>query len=191
MQLDLSVVAERIRQEIDVRTSQGYAVDGLAERRDELACLDRDALMAVHHRLQGLPLRRDWPYTEPADLESIRAARPEPVALPRFYLAEGEIRAKIHGAWLGRAAGCILGKPLEVHVTQDEIRAYLEGANALPLDDFIPAQSRDRRVLRRDCVPSMRRYVQYAQEDDDLNYMCWPSSCSSASAPTSAPWMWA
>ena len=172
MQLRLDIVAERIRQEIDVRISQGYAVDGLAERREELGQMDRDALMALHQRLQALPLRTDWPYEEPAELEAIRAARPEPVALPRFYLAEDEIRNKIHGAWLGRAAGCVLGKPLEVHVSQEEIRAYLAGANALQLDDFIPAQSRDGRVLRRDCVPSMRGYVQYAQEDDDLNYMC-------------------
>ncbi len=171
MQLRLGVVAERIRQEIDARTLQGYATHGMLEQW-ELAQTDRAALMALHERLAALPLRNEWSYYEPSDLEGIWQARIGPVDLPRFYLAQEEVRDKIHGAWLGRAVGCVLGKPLEVHVSQDEIRAYLEGANAYPLADFVPAQSTNGKVLRRDCVPSMRGYVQYAQEDDDLNYMC-------------------
>lgn len=172
MQLDRNVVAERIRQEIVIHDLQGYAVNGLHHQVDHLAELDRAALMALHTQLQTLPLRADWHYDEPSDLAGILAARPEQPMPPRLFLAEEEIRNKILGGWLGRIAGCILGKPLEVHVSQEQIRSYLEGANAYPLDDFIPAQSRDGRVLRRDCVPSMRGYVQYAQEDDDLNYMC-------------------
>jgi len=171
MQLSREVVAERVRAEIELRVLQGYAVDGSRERW-ERARGDRAALLELGRRLGELPLRDDWPYHEPSDLEDIRDARPEPVALPPLYLAEQEIQAKIHGAWLGRAVGCVLGKPLEAHLSQDAIRAYLEGADAYPLDDYVPAQSREGTVLRRDCVPSMRGYVRYAQEDDDLNYMC-------------------
>ncbi len=171
MQLSREVVAERVRAEIEMRVLQGYAVDGSRERW-ERARGDRAALLELGSRLRDLPLRDGWPYHEPSDLASIRNAQPDPVALPPLYLAEEEIQAKIHGAWLGRAVGCVLGKPLEVHISQDEIRAYLEGADAYPLDDYVPAQSRDGTILRRDCVPSMRGYVRYAQEDDDLNYMC-------------------
>ncbi len=172
MQLDRKIVAERIRKEIQVRALQGYDLDGFNEQAEQLANRGYAELMDLHEQMRGLGMRAGWPYDEPSDLEGIRAARPEQPDLPRFYLAEDEIRNKILGGWHGRIAGCILGKPLEVHVGQDEIRGYLEGANAYPLDDFIPAQSRDSRVLRRDCVPSMRGYVRYAQEDDDLNYMC-------------------
>jgi ADP-ribosylglycohydrolase len=172
MELKLEVVAERIRQEIDTRVLQGYALNGLAEQRDHLAQLDRNALMVLHQQLKTLPFRPNWAYHEPSDLPSIQQARPEPVALPPLYLAEDELRNKIHGAWLGRAVGCVLGKPLEMSFDQDQIRSYLEGAHAYPLDDFVPAQSRNGLPLRRDCVPSMRGYVRYAQEDDDLNYMC-------------------
>lgn len=172
MQLSLDVVAERIRQEIKVRDLQGYVVDGLLERWEQIH-RDRQALLTLHQQLKSLPLRPGWPYHEPSDLEGIRQARPDPVTLPDFYLAEEEIRNKIHGAWLGRVSACILGKPLEMGFSQDEIRDYLEGANAYPLQDFVPAQSRSHvRSLRRDCVPSMQGYVRYAQEDDDLNYMC-------------------
>jgi len=171
VQLGLSIVAERVRQEIDARTLQGYAVDGTREEWEQVR-YDRDALLALQRRLQERPLRGGWAYQEPSHLEGIQVARPSHVVLPSFYLSEDEARATIHGAWLGRCVGCVLGKPFEGHDTQDEIRAYLEGADAYPLDDYVPAQSRTGQVLRRDCGPSMRGYVRYAQEDDDLNDMC-------------------
>jgi len=172
MQLSLSVVAERVRQEIEVRELAGYVVDGLIERWAEVQ-RDRDGLLALHGEMKTLPLHPDWPYREPSDLEGIRAARPVLTPLPGFYLAEDEVRDRIHGAWLGRVVACILGKPLEMHLSMDQIRDYLEGADAYPLRDYVPARSRSKvGPLRRDSVPSMRGYVRYAQEDDDINYMC-------------------
>jgi hypothetical protein len=171
MLLNLNVVTNRLRDELEVRRLQGYALDGLGETF-ERAQGDFTALLALHDQLKLLPLRSDWRYQESSDLPGIRAARPPAVPLPEFYLAEDEIRQNIYGAWLGRVAGCILGKPFEVGFTMEQIQSYLEGANALPLDDFMPAQSRSKeRPLRRDCVPNMRGYVRYAQEDD-LNYLC-------------------
>lgn len=171
MQLSTKVIAERIRMELDARALQGYQIDGL-RKAWESARNDTAALMSIHEQLKTLPRVVDWRYEEPSDLEGIRGARSQAVSLPAFYLAEDEIRQKIYGAWLGRVAGCILGKPFEVGFTQKQIRSYLKGANAYPLDDFVPAQSQNENPLRRDCVPSMRGYVRYAQEDDDLNYMC-------------------
>jgi ADP-ribosylglycohydrolase len=171
MLLPLDVIAARVRQEIDARTLQGFAVDGLRAIWERVGS-DRDGLLALHDSLKTLPMREGWQYNEPSSLEQIRQERTEAVELPLFYLAETEIRNKIHGAWLGRAVGCVLGKPMEVGFTMEQIRSYLEGANAYPLTDYFPAQSTNERPLRRDCVPSMRGYVNYAQEDDDLNYMC-------------------
>lgn len=171
MQLPLKVLENRLQEEIQNRVWMGYEVDGLLDAFEK-ARDDRQAVLGLHNKLKNLPLRENWSYREPSDLEEIRQARPAPHALPAFYLSEMEIRNKIEGAWLGRAVGCILGKPLEVGWDMAQIQDYLEQANALPLDDFIPAQSRNGKVLRRDCTPSMRGYVHYAQEDDDLNYMC-------------------
>lgn len=171
MELNLAVIGERVRQEIEARDLRGHRIEGLLDRW-EAARGDRAALLSLHDRLADLPLRDDWPFHEPSDLDAIRLARPTPVPLPAREQPRDELLNKIHGAWLGRTAGCVLGKPLEMRLTADEIRAYLEGAGAYPLRDYVPAQSRTGRVLRRDCVPSMRGYVRYAQEDDDLNYMC-------------------
>jgi ADP-ribosylglycohydrolase len=171
MELPLTVVAERVREEIEARELRGFAV-GDALARWERARPDRAALMALHADLAALPRREEWPYAEPSDLDGIRGARPAAVALPVFAMPPAELLDKIHGGWLGRAAGCVLGKPFEMHLSMEEIRCYLQGAGALPLADYVPAHSRDDRVLRRDSLPSMRGYVRYAQEDDDLNYMC-------------------
>ncbi len=171
MNLSLTVVAERVRQELHERALRGFEIDGL-HAEWECSKSDYGALMAVYERLKAQPLRADWPYREPSDWAGIRQGRPASVNAPPFYLAEDEIRQKIYGAWLGRTVGCILGKPLEVGFTQAQIKSYLEGANAFPLTDYVPSQSRNEKPLRRDCVPSMRGYVRYAQEDDDLNYMC-------------------
>jgi len=54
----------------------------------------------------------------------------------------------------------------------EDIQEYLSGAEALPLSNYVPAQSRSSKILRRDCAHSMLGLVSYAQEDDDLNYMC-------------------
>lgn len=170
MALKIEIVAERIRQEIEERALQGFQLDGVQQEWEQ-ARNSYDALLTLHDRMKALPMRVDWPYCEPSDLESIRQERASRSDLP-FFLAENEIHQKIYGGWLGRIAGCILGKPLEMGMNAEQIRSYLQGANAYPLDDFVPALSRNEKPLRRDCVPSMRGYVHYAQEDDDLNYMC-------------------
>ena len=44
---------------------------------------------------------------------------------------------RLHGAWLGRAAGCLLGKPVE-NWTREAIREVLEYAGEYPLKRYIP-----------------------------------------------------
>lgn len=171
MEIQLRVASERVKQEINERRLRGQVMDGYMQQWED-ARQQRPALMALHDSLRAAPMQAEWPYIEPSDLAGIQAARPQAVALPALYLAESELLNKIYGGWLGRICGCILGKPLEMGMSQADIQHYLAGANALPLQDFIPAQSNNGKVLRRDCVPSMLGYVHYAQEDDDLNYMC-------------------
>ena len=66
------LLRRRIAAVIDTEERQGHLVDGL---REELEALpdSYDALVDFAHRLVDLPLRKDWPYREPNDLEGIRA----------------------------------------------------------------------------------------------------------------------
>ena len=61
-----------------------------------------------------LPIKSDFKYVEPSDLEGIRAARPaDRLKLPALSLPDSELEDKIYGAWAGRCTGCLLGKPVE------------------------------------------------------------------------------
>ncbi|HAU37390.1 MAG TPA: hypothetical protein DCX07_06690, partial [Phycisphaerales bacterium] len=59
------------------------------------------------------PMRPDYRYVEPSDLEGIRAARPDAPRVLNVSTGDAELRDRLHGALLGRCAGCLLGKPVE------------------------------------------------------------------------------
>ena len=81
-------------------------LSGLSEREQlKQAALLMDAV-------QSLPLRADYPYHEPGDHSSILQARPKKTVPDADYDRQ-TIYNKIYGAWLGRCAGCLLGKPME------------------------------------------------------------------------------
>jgi ADP-ribosylglycohydrolase len=119
---------------------------------------------------QQLPLREDYSYQEPSDLDSIRKLRP---AGPRWFKPMGErkIADRIHGAWLGRCAGCLLGKPVE-GVKADELQGYLKASRQWPLEDYIRVSPRSKAVAE---YPDMAKrgwatQARYMPIDDDTNY---------------------
>ena len=115
------------------------------------------------------PLRPDYPYEEPNDLAGILAAAGE---RPELTPTDGEEYARrLRGAVYGRVAGVILGKPMESQYTARQIKEYLVGADAYPLDDFVPAVSEGSGMrARTDCLPSTKGNISYAQADDDVHY---------------------
>jgi hypothetical protein len=70
-------------------------------------------LGGLFDELQALKPRTDFPYEEPSDLEAIRAVRPDGPRRFEVTFAEPQLYNRIRGAWLGRCAGCLLGKPVE------------------------------------------------------------------------------
>ncbi len=127
---------------------------------------------AAYHRLwcvRDLGIRHDYPYVEPDDYDAIIAdAVPEPSL---GTLGDQEYSDRIRGAWFGRCAGVVLGKPLEMGYDRAMIRTYLESVDAYPLGDWVPARSEALDItLRRDCLPSTRSNVHFVQPDDDIHY---------------------
>ena len=171
-----STLRAHLKTVIANRRSQGHAVDGL---HDELLALpDRyDALDAFAHRLARLPMREDWPYTEPEDLagiwEECDPARPtDPIGSPE----PADAAARVETAFLASVCGCILGKPVEVNPTLAMLREALEPRGEWPLREYI---SETLRVpggwlpdggLQFDAWHTCRENIRYAAPDDDLNY---------------------
>lgn len=153
------------------KEGQGHAVDGLVEELHDLPD-SYDHIHAFAQRLARLPLRADWPYTEPDSLEAIWAecdpARPLG-ALATVDPADASARAE--AAFLGSVSGCVLGKPLEVNPTLEEIRRALGAAEAWPLADYVPVEALDALGRRhRSWTETTRGSITFVAPDDDMNY---------------------
>ena len=171
--------AEAIKQclvdEIKQRREEGCDVAS-AEAELEHAADDRDALSSLYDRLAALEPRDEFPFHEPSELGAIRSARPHAGHAPLLTTVSQAVEERIHGGWLGRCAGCALGKPLENQVfmhSAAKLRQYLEAAHAYPLDDFVPhdpAACKAVGLELLECEPSQRGNVRYMESDDDLRY---------------------
>ena len=116
-----------------------------------------------------LPFRPDWPYDEPSDLAEIIAARPD--LPPAFPVRREALPSRLHGAWLGRCAGCMLGKPVE-GATREHLRLLLGTVGEYPLRDYfpaIPSPQEGVRELPADS-PLVRGNISRSERDDDTDY---------------------
>lgn len=135
----------------------------------------KDGTAADHQRLltqlDAAPLREDWPYVEPSDLSSIQAAFPEMPTVPAWAGSDDDLRERIAGAWLGRCAGCNLGKPVEGW-SRERIGRYLEAAGAFPITDYLPRLDPfpDGLTLNPCWTETTRGNIQAMARDDDLDY---------------------
>ncbi|NEN07684.1 ADP-ribosylglycohydrolase family protein [Diaminobutyricibacter tongyongensis] len=122
--------------------------------------------MASAERLPG------WTYVEPDTLEDIAATLG--AQTPARSLPEATLRDKINAAWLGRIAGCNVGKPVEwgSHWTAEHIREYLILADAYPLRDYVPMlDPMPEGFTLTACWPETTRgNVKGSARDDDIDY---------------------
>src|SRR5688500_5812285 len=87
-----------------------------------------ERLEALYRALEALDRpRAHFRYDEPSTLEEIRAARPDGTRRLPLRLSEAALQDRLLGGWLGRAAGCLLGKPVE-NWSRAAIRRVLEHA---------------------------------------------------------------
>lgn len=171
---------ELVYQEVVQRAEEGCDTAGFRERIAGCGG-DAEKLTAVYAELSALPVREDFPYTEPDGWEEIRAAAETKEDAATAPIPREELRDRMQGAWLGRCIGCALGKPFECgeYVAGDGktgapafIREWLKGADAYPLDGYVPGTSRaaDRRMPVI-CPDSQRERIAFMESDDDIRYL--------------------
>ncbi|AQT76471.1 hypothetical protein B1K54_10460 [Streptomyces sp. fd1-xmd] len=87
----------------------------------------------------------------------------------------GGLRGRLEAAWVGRAVGCLLGKPVE-KLPLEGIRALARAAGNWPLGDWFTARGVPPDLLaahpwnRRSAPTSLAENIDGMPEDDDLNY---------------------
>lgn len=158
-----------LRQAADDATEQGLAAEGL---HAELEALPPryDDLAAFAHRLAALPHRDDWPFVEPDDLDGVWAeADPARTTVPLGAVPDAADR--VRAAFLSRVCGCMLGKPFEIAVELDEIRAALQRCGEWPLSDYpTEAVLRSLPTLQGQWAEIARERITHVAPDDDINY---------------------
>jgi len=102
----------------------------------------------------------------------------ELVEAPEARASTGSATAlydRIHGAWLGRAVGCLLGKPVE-KIPREGIRAIAESTGNWPVTGYFTEIGLDPEVAaahpwnRRSRPTSLVENIDGMPEDDDLNF---------------------
>jgi hypothetical protein len=91
----------------------------------------------VWAKLERLPSSDGWAYDEPEGAAAIEAALPGD-GTASAHVDPEILLDRIHGAWPGRCAGCVLGRPLEGWPSAD-IERYLRFTDSWPPDDYVVA----------------------------------------------------
>ncbi|WP_405531883.1 ADP-ribosylglycohydrolase family protein [Streptomyces avidinii] len=126
------------------------------------------------------PAMQPDPAVHPAAGGRERGSEPGPPpagreALPRTGVEAARLRARLEAAWVGRAVGCLLGKPVE-KLPLAGIRALARAAGNWPLNDWFSERGVPPEVLaaypwnRRSAPTSLAENIDGMPEDDDLNY---------------------
>ncbi len=154
---------------------EGIDIDPYADLIHAVAALPpsfhKEALAdTVYEMLLGAKKRRGYPYKEPSDRAGI------------FALSEGgytdktpgaDLKKRISGAWYGRIAGCLLGKPLE-GIRTDELIPLLKETGNFPMRRWPLNSEMTEDVVKKYRFPLRGKCfidnIDRAPSDDDTNY---------------------
>ena len=167
----LDFLRERLEKVIARKAQQGHqTTEVLTELHS--APESYDALAELARKVADLPLRADWPYQEPNDLDQIWAeCTADRSAEPLRRVDPAVMAERVQAAFEGAVCGCVLGKPLEVDPTLAEIRAAAERCGEWPLRDYVSDDLLTALGRRHpSAAETMRGHIQYVAPDDDINY---------------------
>lgn len=174
---------EMLRVEFAQRADEGCRIPlALRERFGHLHpdhdAWNRGALDPIYQELEALEPCAELAAREPNELADIHALRPEGPRDLGWQPEEAEALDRFHGAWLGRASGCALGKPVEgMGMGRHEgrlcgranIKRYLHNRGEWPLRDYFSGRDVGD-GMQIGCQGSQREHICCMEPDDDIHY---------------------
>jgi ADP-ribosylglycohydrolase len=163
-----------VEEEITQREEEGCDVTEARKAFKNITGKNQSKLEDIFKNISKLSPRTDFPYAEPSDLEGIRSERPKGSRKITLKLSEEQIFDKIYGGWLGRCAGCLLGKPVE-GLQKEQIEEWLKLADAYPLNDYFPHLTETKAIpdwLKRrvSWMEVLSGHITHMPRDDDIDY---------------------
>jgi ADP-ribosylglycohydrolase len=134
--VDAEQLHNLLRLEIRAKEEEGFDVGGFREMLERKST--QTQLMSIYNQLLNAPRIKEFKYSEPETLTGIRAVRPDGPRAAPLEIDPAKLYDRIYGGWLGRLAGCVLGKPVEPWGRKDIIIDYLKFAGSYPLINYIP-----------------------------------------------------
>lgn len=118
------------------------------------------------------PMAENYKYIEPSTLDEIKKLRKD--SQTRYSFDGNLSESKIHGAWLGRICGCLLGKTVE-GIRTDELIPFLKETGNYPLHRYILHSDLNDDIIKKykfgfanSCYADK---VDGMPPDDDTNYV--------------------
>jgi ADP-ribosylglycohydrolase len=175
--LDLS---DRIKYELQQREEEGNDISKLHNEWNELESLavneENKKVIAekFYHKLETFPFNVQNEKNEPSEWnEIIQLTKLKQEHVPFF--TSSFIEDRILGGWLGRSAGCLLGKPIE-KTPRYGIKEMLSSNNTWPITDYITGKGISNSLLKKypwnkhSGSESLKENIECMTEDDDINY---------------------
>ena len=175
--LDLS---DRIKYELQQREEEGN--DVLVFRNEwnkiqnsELDESERKIILEnLYKKMENYSFVVENEHNEPSEWDKIiQICNLKADSLPSFDAKI--IDNKILGGWLGRSAGCLLGKPIE-KIPRSGIKELLSSNNTWPIQDYltgigIPEPLQQKYPWNKhNGKESLKENIECMTEDDDMNY---------------------
>ncbi|MFF8292153.1 ADP-ribosylglycohydrolase family protein [Streptomyces sp. NPDC016309] len=159
-----------------LRALAEHLLDELAALPAPLAAAEPTPLPHIRRLCPHWPPPPAAPGTPPPGPPPAAPDAPQATARPPAPLAVAPgLGARLHAAWLGRAAGCLLGKPVE-KLPLPAIRALARATGNWPITSWFtarglpPALAAAHPWNRRSAATSLAENIDGMPEDDDLNY---------------------
>ncbi len=174
---DWEFYASALPEEYTQCIDEGLDIEQYKPLFDEIEKLPKDEIKkklgdVIFEIVSNARPRPDYKYNEPSDPDGIKALlRGSPI---RGDVKPDTLFDKIHGAWVGRIAGCMLGKTVE-GIRTNELIPFLRETDNFPLHRYIYRSDLTDEIC--DKYKFSFRHTVYADEidgmpvDDDTNYV--------------------
>lgn len=115
--------------------------------------------------------RNDYKYIEPSEYNEIQQYKKPYLLAER--LNKESLKEKVHGAWMGRICGCMLGKTVEC-IKSDELIPFLKETDNYPMHRYIYKSDINEKICNKYNFPFRDRAyadtINGMPVDDDTNY---------------------